>query len=76
MSAPCQYPACMSHTIPGCRGPCRFGMSTLATPDPAVQALVEAARDALSVLEEYHLGASSPVMCDLVSALAAFDKTD
>lgn len=39
---------------------------------PELLALVEAAKDALTVLEEYNMGLSSPVICDLVVALAAW----
>ena len=38
---------------------------------PELLALVGAAKDALTVLEEYNIGLSSPVICDLVPALAA-----
>lgn len=41
---------------------------------PELLALVEAAKDALTVLEEYNMGLSSPVICDLVAALAAWES--
>lgn len=40
-----------------------------AQPDD-VAALVEAAKDALTVLEEYNMGSASPVICELIAALA------
>ena len=38
---------------------------------PELVALVGAAKDALTVLEEYNMGSESPVIFDLVAALAA-----